>query len=110
VNGNLVGNNFTITQIRYRDIARSLTSVFEQNNNLNDFSIYPNPVSSELIIDDSINTVEVFDMNGKLVLSKELSAMPDTQKKLMVSNLTQGLYHLKGSSKKGTVNFKFLKQ
>lgn len=110
VNGNLVGNNFTITQIRYRDIARSLTTVYEQNANAFDFSIYPNPVINELTIDNKIASVEVFDMNGKLVCNQDYKNTIGTDKKLNVAHLPQGLYHLKGNSEKGPINFKFIKQ
>lgn len=113
VNGNLVGNNFTITQIRFRDIYRNITSVFEQGNMGSDVSIYPNPVKDELklsIEPELISQIEINDMNGKNVFFSKKTEFGHVQNTLNVSDLPQGLYHLKISSEKGPINFKFIKQ
>jgi hypothetical protein len=113
INGNLIGNNFTITQIRYRDIYRNITSVFEQGNLGSDISIYPNPVKDQLSLSiepSLITQIEVLDINGKAVLLNKKTDGIQLQNTLNVSALPEGLYHLKVSSEKGPINFKFIKQ
>jgi len=72
-------------------ITLSIDDLSESN-----FKIYPNPVSSNklnFVIDKSIS-VKVFDILGKLVISKELT--PD-KNWMNISNLNKGIYLIKAT-------------
>jgi hypothetical protein len=112
VNGNLIGNNFTITQIRYRDIYRTLTSINENDEQGSQIKIYPNPVKDELVLDvnpETLTDVKIMDMNGKVVFSGKKPVPLNFDRKLNVSDLPKGLYDLKVNNGKETINFKFIK-
>lgn len=72
--------------------------------------VYPNPVSDILNIEDSntIQSVEIYDFNGKLVRN-DLSL---NKKKISVSlsNLVSGAYTAKIKSAKGAKTLKFIKK
>ena len=113
VTGNLVGNNFTITQIRYRDSYRTVASVRENEEENAFIKIYPNPVIKELEVDlrmEKVTKIEVFDMNGKLIKSESILASNNGKSILNVENLTRGLYLLKATGNGKPINFKFIKQ
>jgi thiol-disulfide isomerase/thioredoxin len=59
-----------------------------QENNTSEFNIYPNPVKDVLTIDGIYNSVNIYDVFGKLVLTSQ------TQKTIDVSNLSNGVYML----------------
>jgi hypothetical protein len=59
-----------------------------QENNTSEFNIYPNPVKDVLSIDGFYNSVNIYDVFGKLVLTSQ------TQKTIDVSNLSNGVYML----------------
>ncbi len=69
------------------------------------FNIYPNPVSSILTIqsEKSIDTIEVFDALGRLVLTKKSTNTLD------VSSLQSGTYLMKIGSQNSIENIKFIK-
>lgn len=69
------------------------------------FKIYPNPVSSILTIqsEKSIDTIEVFDALGRLVLTKKSTNTLD------VSSLQSGTYLMKIGSQNSIENIKFIK-
>ena len=54
--------------------------------NTNAFSIYPNPVQNELYIDGDYDLINIYNIFGELVLSKEKSEMINT------SLLSNGIY------------------
>lgn len=63
-----------------------------------DFSFYPNPAQDHVTIssDDAFQSVQVFDITGKIVLTRnEFNA---TEKEINVSELSSGVYLLKVSS------------
>jgi len=65
----------------------------------NSFRIYPNPAKNELYIESNefqYNKIEIFDMNGKLIQSKQVSFEP---KKHLPLSLPSGIYCLKISNK-----------
>ena len=73
-------------------------------NNL--FSIYPNPVNDILTIEvENSSRVEIMDINGKIV--KTLNIL--SKKSIDVSDLTQGIYFIKTSSKEGVKVSKLVK-
>ena len=69
------------------------------------FKIYPNPVSSILTIqsEKSIDTIEVFDTLGRLVLTKKSTNTLD------VSSLQSGTYLMKIGSQNSIESIKFIK-
>lgn len=109
VNGTLIGNNFTVTQVRYRDSYKFLAGVEEKEENaLVDF--FPNPVNDKLFLKLSTNssyTAEVFDIDGKLVAKERLS---ESENILNVENLAQGVYTVKLATAEKLLIFKFVKQ
>jgi len=65
----------------------------------NSFRIYPNPAKNELYIESNefqYNKIEIFEMNGKLIQSKQVSFEP---KKHLPLSLPSGIYCLKISNK-----------
>lgn len=84
----------------------SLPLSIEDNNTLENFKLYPNPVNSTLNIqlDGTLNRVEVYSILGRKVLESETS-------NIKVSHLSSGLYVLKVYSQEGKVGVKrFIKQ
>jgi hypothetical protein len=72
-------------------------------------SIYPNPVSYNLVIQSEYNieTIQVFDLTGRMVFT----AKPQQQKYIMpVEQLRNGLYIVKGTTQKGQFISKIVKQ
>jgi hypothetical protein len=86
--GSMITQGFHQTQL-------TITAVEEQNPHNLQVSIYPNPTSEQLTISIPENendmTMNLFDMNGKLILSEQLSG---TEKRLNVSALADAYYIL----------------
>ncbi len=111
INGSLVGNNFTITQVRYRDIYRVITGMNEQENNDLLQGFYPNPVNHDLSLTlAEPSKIQIFDLSGRSVLNFENQVNMNGKVVLNVSDLPQGVYHVTISSSERTSNFKFIKQ
>lgn len=123
ITGNLVGANFTITQVKYRGYKRDavlpppppppppIYAGLNEQPNAIDFKFYPNPVKNKLWLNYTTNldyTVEIVDVTGKQV--KQMLMEPDTQKQAIdVSTLANGLYFIKVSQDKKSTSFKFMK-
>jgi hypothetical protein len=75
----------------------NITSI--QENNTSEFNIYPNPVKDVLTIDGIYNSVNIYDIFGKLVLTSQ------TQKTIDVSSLSNGLYFVNINTE-NTINVK----
>ncbi len=110
VNGNLVGSNFTITQIRYRDNYQVLNSVVESSELENALNFYPNPVKNELQIENSKNwkKIEIYNLNGQLLISQNLEK--SSKNSVYVEKLPIGLYNAKIFKGNEQFIFKFIKQ
>lgn len=70
--------------------------------------VYPNPVKDILQLDsleNSYDKYEIFDIQGKKVNYGEV-----TEKEINVSNLSKGVYILKLTSERNTINQKFIKE
>lgn len=71
-------------------------------------SIFPNPASNSLTINDNLNSetssVEIYDVTGRIVMSSELKTNT-----IDVSKLNSGNYILKLKSENGTAVKKFIK-
>lgn len=73
----------------------------ESNSSVN-FSVYPNPASSELNLrsDANIATVEIFDALGNVVATKDVSGF-NLVSAINISDLTAGIYFVKGITSEG---------
>ncbi|WP_339917965.1 T9SS type A sorting domain-containing protein [Yeosuana marina] len=73
-------------------------------------SVYPNPASSKLIIrtNTSVVTISIFDINGRLLTSKQLSN-PQLEYQLNINYLSHGIYFLEVQSGKLKQIQKFIK-
>ncbi len=111
VSGTLIGTIFTPTSARFRDIAR--VGIHEYENKIQ-YSVFPNPVTNNLIVQipqtDNIK-LEVYTLDGKLVISKELiNNESNNTHSINVSSLNTGIYIGKLYNEKAVENFKFNKQ
>lgn len=84
------------------------TGVFEQTTQ-GGVTVYPNPFSTSVTIVRSTGAqavVNVFDMNGKLVMSQTISG---TRTEIETSSLANGMYSMQIVSEKGTENFRVIR-
>ena len=76
-----------------------ITSIKKIENNLNGFSIYPNPSNGQFTINYRGNNVsssiEVRDVRGKLVYENQLSSNANESLNIDLSNQSKGLYFIK---------------
>jgi len=98
----LVDGNKIITDIKS---ALDLSTVI---------SIYPNPVKNNLFIFSSLDqptgvTIEIIDIQGRIISSCNSHFYPNTENKINLSNLTKGLYFIRITSNKGHLIKKFIK-
>ena len=73
----------------------SQPAAFEQLN-IEEISVYPNPVKDILTINGTYNSVEIYDIYGKLVLSS------NTKETINVSSLANGIYSVNINTKNVT--------
>lgn len=77
------------------------TGIENQNNFLNNLSVYPNPGSENIIVDLNLKssektTFELIDLTGKIVLSKTVSLPQGESSQLFdISGLAKGFYFIK---------------
>ncbi len=86
---NTSGNNrFDNLSIHGTDILSSITE-----SGIEQLSIYPNPASTEVYIDDLTegSIVRIYNMNGKLMLSETAN---DQKARINISSLIKGVYVL----------------
>ena len=77
-------------------------------------SIYPNPVKNNLFIISSLDqptdvTIEIIDIQGRIISSYNDRFYPNTENKINLIELTNGLYFIKLTSGKGQFIKKFIK-
>lgn len=92
----------TLTQ-GFQQNSYTITEISEVMNPEFNIRVYPNPTSDIINIDGKdleIGTIEMFDMNGKLVLSEEIN---DTCYQLNIQDKTVAYYLLKIYSKKSNI-------
>lgn len=80
-------------------------------NGENEITLYPNPTTGELIIDNgqlTINIVELFDVFGRNLLTQNTNHSPQTV--LSIAHLSAGVYLVKIHTEKGEVMRKVLKE
>ncbi len=99
VSGNMIGTNFTPTAVKYRDKARLITGIQEEEFNAL-LSVFPNPANTELTVvttqQKEAVTAEIVDMQGKIVKKQVLEHYAEVvnRNKIDVSGLAKGLYTL----------------
>ena len=98
-------NNPIITNNYVTTIQNSLSS--QENNFINDISIYPNPVKNILHFksENKISKVEVYDVMGR-----KLSSNSVNENKIDLSDLKIGNYILKLYTEKGLINTTIIKE
>lgn len=77
----------------------------QENNWLSDFKIYPNPVSDFLNFNQKVESVKLFDIQGKLILDKKIYS-----NSLDVSGFKNGVYILELFSGNKKNSLKFIKK
>lgn len=93
----------------YEALDRSTLGLANNTIASNDIKLFPNPVSTTLNIklsnNSAITTVEIFDMNGRSVLSTKENA-----ESINVTNLQSGLYILNIATSNGFITKRFIKR
>jgi hypothetical protein len=65
--------------------------------------LFPNPVKNNLsIIGQKISQIEMYNINGKIVLSKKLEENTGVHS-INIENIVDGIYYIKLSSKEGKI-------
>jgi hypothetical protein len=111
ITGNLVGNNFTPTQARYRDNARTITGI--QQHQMPELAMYPNPVKDYIFLNipaEKNISAEIMSIAGQLVSRQGAEPFGGAGQKLNMSSLPQGLYLMKISFDNNSYYFKFIKE
>lgn len=99
--GSMSSTNSTMTG----DVHTSVLALADLDKNK--FKIYPNPVKDVLNIigNDQLKSIQVYDINGRLILSEQSKA------KINVSKLSKGLYIIKIETKDSKNHeIKFIKE
>ncbi|MCX7548478.1 choice-of-anchor J domain-containing protein [Xanthomarina sp. F1114] len=83
-----------------------------KNNMLNNFSMYPNPVSNQLTIKAANNMLPdnyvVYNMLGQVILSKKVTNESDLI--INTSNLNNGMYFIKLTQEANQISLPFIKK
>jgi len=112
VNGSLIGNNFTVTQARYRGVNNTNPVGLAQQVAGAEPHVFPNPAASTLNLADfpaNANTLQLFDVQGKCLKSFNLQALA-AKPQIDLSDLPAGLYVLTAGEGPDTVRLQFIKQ
>ena len=76
--------------------------------------LYPNPAQDSITLESlqglQLNSVEIFDLNGKRLQTLDLSSSNDRLIELNISSFNSGVYFVKVNSTEGTSTLKFVKQ
>jgi len=93
------------------DFSYTNSVLSTEDNEMRNFLIYPNPVSSVLSIDSkvSFDWIKIYDINGR-VLRTIASPSNEKQLQLDVSDLSQGIYFIELQSDKIKQTQKFIKK
>lgn len=81
---------------------------------LGNISVYPNPATNHVVIANESNfdamTIEMLDVNGRVVLVDNNSLMNNNQAEITIDHLTPGVYTLRLKNNDGQRTFKIVKQ
>ncbi len=74
-----------------------------------EFNYYPNPATDHITVNSNlvINSIQLYDMQGRVLISKKLDATTTT---IDVSNYSKGVYFLKVNSANGEKTKKIIKE
>ncbi len=101
-------NSFTTPAPLSQEIVISITGL-SSTDAKSAISVYPNPVRNQVNIssqNDELQSVSVFDMNGKLMLQDKANGL---QKEMNLSNLKSGVYILRVKTNGSTENIRIIK-
>ncbi|OYU96369.1 MAG: hypothetical protein CFE21_08200 [Bacteroidetes bacterium B1(2017)] len=98
---NTFGNTRFELQFKYKALGEN-----ELDRTQNKLMVYPNPASEvlNLVIQDNIQALCVFDASGKIIIK-----LPGNTNKMDCSHLTSGLYVIEVETKQGNFYCKFIK-
>ena len=92
------------------DLARSIALTIDEDR-IEDFSFYPNPVKTELniVFSSNISLLElsIYNQLGQDVLHKSIQ---ENSRSINISDLASGIYFIKLSTENTSKTFKFIKQ
>jgi hypothetical protein len=100
----------TVGSINYWDNILFTGPTSVENRSLgNSWSIFPNPVTNELIIKNiqEEGSISIYELNGRQMFQKTTNS---TSEKFDVSKLKNGVYFIRVSGKSGVKTGKFIKQ
>ncbi|HQQ94809.1 MAG TPA: T9SS type A sorting domain-containing protein [Bacteroidia bacterium] len=115
VTGNLVGTQFTITQVRYRGYKRASNPdpvSLGQEWTIEDLKFYPNPVQDQLWLELPQGTnlsYQISDLNGKQVLSGKLTS-ESSRLAISTASLSAGVYVIRLSTGTHTGLIRFVRE
>ena len=107
--GTDTATNCEILKFVDQEVAASTLNV-DNFSVLNSFKMYPNPVDNELNFDFNNTVVEdfnvkIYDLNGRLILSKDIN---ETDSTIDVNNVSQGVYLVKLTNRNSFVTKKLI--
>lgn len=114
VTGNLLNNNFTVTQMRYRGYDKSkvvgpIDTGIDELSDISGMELYPNPVSDRLWFNGKGDSMEIYDTQGKLLQVCKADVVQSLSS-VDVSQLTSGLYVMKITRDTQVKYTKFIKE
>lgn len=103
----LIAKGWTFTGDLYDSTCNAVLSTNENTTQLGN-SLYPNPTKDIFFVEgkDTITSLEVYDMQGKLVKTQAVNAK---KAEVMVQNLPNGMYVVKAITKTGSETLKLIK-
>ncbi len=92
----LRGNNFYRLKIVDRDGSAAYSTIINLVNNLVKFGVFPNPVNDDVIlnIEEGEYFTEIVDQEGRILISKLITVIGNTEVKIPVTKLAHGIYYL----------------
>lgn len=93
----------------------SVTTNIKNIPSLNEIAITPNPFQKDIFIEISVNRtidleLEILDLNGKLVFSKNISIEEKFSQEIDLEHLSNGVYYVNLKSDEGSFVKKIIKQ
>ena len=100
-----------IYQVGFDGQCPPVSSVFDSANDI-EVEIFPNPTNNNLTIRSasSFEAVSIYDLTGKLILSKQVEKANREAIKVDINSISKGSYFIKLQSSEGSVIRKFIRQ